>query len=518
MNRVARRLIGLLGVAVLAGCGQGEPAGGTSSATSLLPRPARPVASYAKAPCPNPIYTGLPQLDFGPGVECGYLTVPQNRADPNSRKIKLAVVTRKSTSPDPKPDPVLYLAGGPGGTPMVHNFDNWQLDRDLILLGQRGTMKDDPFLACPEVDQFLVKAVGIGAQDPAYAEQSKAAVHACRDRIAKDVIDVAAYNTTESVADVADLRTAMGVGQWNIYALSYGTDLALQVLRDRPDGIRSVVLDSVLPPPANIVESGWDWAAQSFAAIFDVCAADAACGEAFPDARAEFTRMVNELSANPIRVTVDVGGTPTEVVIDGYKLASGVVVAAAQTPGQLARIPSMIHKLATGDPADAGQALALVTPPNILSHGVMYSVVCREQVARTSADKVLAVGKQALPDFPDAVLKLPAQVPTMFGDCGQWSVPAAPSSVFEPARSDVPALLASGGFDSATPPPLAEEAARTLPNARHYVFGGTGHEVALNTPDAADCFLGVMRSFYDNPADYNADCVATLTVPPFQTG
>src|SRR5215217_1775642 len=514
----ARRLIGLLGVVLLAGCGQSGPAGGTSSTTSVVPRPARPAASYAKAPCPNPIYTGLPQLDLGSGVECGYLTVPQNRADPNSRKIKLAVVTLKTASSEPKPDPVLYLAGGPGGTPLVHNFANWQLDRDLILLSQRGTMKDDPFLACPEVDQFLVKAVGIGAEDPAYAQQSAAAVRACRDRIAKNVIDVAAYNTTESVADVADLRTAMGIDQWNAYALSYGTDLALQVLRDRPDGIRSVVLDSVLPPPANIVESGWDWAAQSFEAIFDACAADPACGEAFPDARAEFTRLVNELSARPIRFTVDAGGTPTDVVVDGYKLASGVVVAAAQTPGQLARIPAMIHKLATGDPTDVAQALAAVTPPNILSHGVMYSALCRESVARTNPEKVLAAGKQALPDFPDAVFKLPAQVPTLFSDCEQWSVPAAPSSDFEPARSDVPALLVSGSFDSATPPPLAEEAAQTLSNPRHFVFPGTGHEVALNTPDAADCFLSVMRSFLDNPADYNADCVATLTVPPFQTG
>jgi pimeloyl-ACP methyl ester carboxylesterase len=517
MSLAARRLVGLLGVVAVTGCGQGGPAGGTSSTTSVPPRPALRAASYAKAPCPNPIYTGVPQLDLGPNVECGYLTVPQNRADPNSRKIELAVVTRKTTSPDPKPDPVLYLAGGPGGTPLVHTFDNWQLDRDLILLGQRGTMKDDPFLACSEVDQFLVKAVGIGAENPAYSQQSAAAVHACRDRIAKDVIDVAAYNTTESVADVADLRTAMGIDQWNIYALSYGTDLALQVLRDRPDGIRSVVLDSVLPPRANLAESGWDWAAQSFQAIFDECAADPACGEAFPDARAEFTRMVNELSASPIRVTVDVGGTPTDVVIDGYKLASGVVVAAAQTPGQLARIPAMIHKLATGDPTDVAQALAVVTPPNILSYGAMYSMLCRESVARISRNKVLAVGKQALPDFPDAVLKLPAQVPTLFSDCEQWSVPAAPSSVFEPARSDVPALLVSGSFDSATPPPLAEEAAQTLSNSRHYVFPGTGHEVALNTPDAADCFLSVMRSFFDNPAEYNADCVAALTVPPFQT-
>ena len=515
MGIAAYRLIALLGVLVLAatGCGSGGPVSPAASTTTHAA-----TASYAKAPCPNPIYPSVPRFDLGADVECGYLTVPQNRADPDGRKIRLVVATRKSTSPNPKPDPVVYLAGGPGGTPLVHGFDNWQLDRDLILLGERGTIKDDPFLSRTEVDQFLTNAVGIGAEDPVYDEKSAAALRTCRDRLTKQGINLAAYNTTENAADVADLRIAMGIDQWNIYALSYGTDLALQTLRDHPEGIRSVVLDSVLPPQANLMESGWASAAGSFAAIFDGCAADPACAAAFPDVRNEFTRLVNELSASPLRVTVDdAAGTPTDVVIDGYKLASGVVVAAAQTPGQLAHIPAMIHKLATGDPTDVAKALTELVPPNILSFGLMYGVLCSESVAHTTAEKVLAVGKQALPEFPDAVLAAPAQVPSMLSDCETWSVPAAPPEVSSPTRSDVPVLLASGSFDSATPPNWAAEAAQTLPNSRHLVFPGTGHEVALNTPDAAACFLEVMRGFYDNPAEFNDGCVASLRIPPFVT-
>ena len=109
------------------------------------------------------IYPGAPQVDLGPDVECGYLTVPENRADADGRTIRLVVSTRKATSPNPKPDTIVYLAGGPGGTPLVHGFDNWQLDRDLILFGERSTMKDEPFLSCPEFDRFLVEAIGIGA-------------------------------------------------------------------------------------------------------------------------------------------------------------------------------------------------------------------------------------------------------------------------------------------------------------------------------------------------------------------
>jgi pimeloyl-ACP methyl ester carboxylesterase len=329
---------------------------------------------------------------------------------------------------------------------------------------------------------FLADAVGIGAEDPVYDEKSAAALRTCRDRLTKQGIYLDAYNTTENAADVADLRIAMGIDQWNIYALSYGTDLALQTLRDHPEGIRSVVLDSVLPPQANLMESGWASAASSFAAIFDGCAADPACAAAFPDVRNEFTRLVNELSASPLRVTVDdAAGTPTDVVIDGYKLASGVVVAAAQTPGQLARIPAMIHKLATGDPTDVAKALTELVPPNILSFGLMYGVLCSESVAHDRREGACR-GQAGPAGVPDAVLAAPAQVPSVLSDCETWSVPAAPPEVSSPTRSDVPVLLASGSFDSATPPNWAAEAAQTLPNSRHLVFPGTGHEVALNTP------------------------------------
>ena len=39
-------------------------------------------AAFEPAACPNPIVQGAPQYDLGPGFECGYLTVPENRAGP----------------------------------------------------------------------------------------------------------------------------------------------------------------------------------------------------------------------------------------------------------------------------------------------------------------------------------------------------------------------------------------------------------------------------------------------------
>jgi hypothetical protein len=48
-------------------------------------------------------------------AERGSFEVPENRADPASRKIKISFVRFRSTSRTPG-DPIVYLAGGPGGS------------------------------------------------------------------------------------------------------------------------------------------------------------------------------------------------------------------------------------------------------------------------------------------------------------------------------------------------------------------------------------------------------------------
>lgn len=484
-------------------------AAGTTGTTAIR-------ASYAPAPCPTPMYEGYAQLDLGPDFACGYLTVPENRTRPGGRTIRLPIARLRATSPNPKPDPIVYLAGGPGGPPLLAKAPKaWNRDRDVILFGQRGSLKAEPFLSCAEVDAFYTTAVGLSWEDPATAAASATAARACHDRLVRDGVDLSAYNSAENAADVADLRVALGLDTVNLYGLSYGTDLALQTVRDHPEGIRAVVLDSVLPPQQNLVENGWDNAAQSFRAIFAACAAETACAQAYPDLQGTFTRLVNDLSANPRTITVTRGtnGEEVRVVIDGYKLASGVVVAAAQSPGALPKVPSMIQNLATGDGTEAARFLTEAPPLEVMSFGLQFGVLCSEWAARTDPARVLAVGRRVLPGWPDAVLAQTPQVPFVFADCREWDVPRSADHVSVPTTSNIPVLAVGGSFDSATPLSFAEEAVRTLPNARLLVFPGAGHGIAGEFPAA--CFATVMFSFLDNPAAFDASCVDAVEVPPF---
>jgi pimeloyl-ACP methyl ester carboxylesterase len=342
---------------------------------------------------------------------------------------------------------------------------------------------------------------------------SGAATRACRDRIAAQGPNPADYNTTENAADVADLRVALGFDEWNLYGVSYGTDLALQTLRNHPDGVRSVVLDSVVPPQENVLEHFWPSAAHGYRQLFDDCAAVPACATAHPTLEADITALVNDLATNPRTVPVPdpATGQDVAVVIDGYKVANLVVVSSL-SPGDIAPLPVIIDNLARGDGSLAAQRLAAgAPPPGVTSYGLALGVFCSEHAAFTNREKVVDAARAVLPGFPDAVLALTPQAPYMFGDCAQWNVPAAAPAVAAPVVSDVPALIVSGALDAITAPPNGEVAAGGLRNATTLVFPGAAHDVMLWS---TTCGVAVMRSFLADPAKVDRSCVSDLSASP----
>jgi pimeloyl-ACP methyl ester carboxylesterase len=519
---MVREWFGIVGVvALLAACG--GPAATTTtgpSTATAAPPVSRSIATFAPGPCPVPNVAGVPQLDLGPDFSCGHLTVPEDRAQPDGPTIRVGVARVKAASPTPRPDPIVWLTGGPGGTAIATAnltvAKGINADRDIIFVDQRGTLHAQPPLACPEIDAFQREALGLPTIDPVTAAKSDAATRACHDRLAGQGVNLAAYDTTQNAADIADLRVALGIEQWNVRGVSYGTDLALQLLRDHPQGIRSVVLDSVVPPQLNLIDGLWPNAAAGYQALFDACAAQAACAAAYPHLRAEFTATVRRLDQQPLTAQVPnpAGGPAIPVVLDGYKLANLLNVLALN-PGSLTDAPAILHAVATGDPAPAAQALLqTISPPGLNGFGLQFGVVCREHTAFTNPEKVHAEAKRALPDVPDRVLAAPPQVPRIFPDCGLWNAGRANPATGQPTSSDVPVLLLNGTLDGITPPAWAETAANGLTNSTVLLFPGAGHDVIQWN----DCAVPVMLNFLNNPTgDYDTACVNQLAVPPFAT-
>ena len=488
-----------------------------SSATGSVTAPA---AKYEEIPCPTTNVAGLDALNFPAGVTCGYLIVPENRAKPDGRQIRI-FFSRAPAVTATGQEPLVWLAGGPGGAgsfnvaSMVAKGVN--ADRDVIFVDQRGTLHADPLLPCPEVDQFENDTVDLPMAAVSTTTLDTAAYQACRDRLAATGVDLASYNTTENAADIADLRVAMGIVSWNVYGVSYGTRLALSLLRDHPEGIKSMVLDSVSPPVNNIVDTWWSAPASSFKAIFAACEAQPACAAAYPNLAADFTDTVNRLNTTPLVVqTQDSAGAPVTVNIDGFALAYAVINASEKFDP--AAIPMMVGDIAKGD----GQGIAtvllnLLNPPTtvgLAGVGLGLTVFCQESENLTTEAEALATAKSYLPDFPDDVLKLQPKRGRLFTECPVWDVGKADPSVIAPTVSDVPVLVLEGAFDAATAPEWVDLITPDLPNSQVVTFPMTGHSVVPKS----SCGLNLLTSFLaDRMQKVDGSCV-DQTLLTFKTG
>jgi len=481
--------------------------------------------AFKTGPCPPGEAKALTSLN----AVCGTLTVPEKRSKPKEGAVQLPVAIVPSKTQPPAADPIVYMAGGPGANAIAQAqvlVDvGLNQHRNLIIMNQRGVAYTVPNLACPEIDMAFAEAVGLPYISPAHETRHVAATKACHDRLVAEGVDLSAFNTRENAADYADLRKALKIELWNVYGLSYGTDLALSLMRDHPEGIRSVIIDAVLPPSK--VSLGWTWtnANEAIGNIFRACADQPACAARYGDLRTQFAAQVQKLQANPLTLTAPIPGTETstKVVLDGGAILDWL----GSLPDPvvpITSVPAAIGALVRGQPTQIAEARATGAQPGAIGavgYGLMYGVICSEWVPFQPASQILAQGQLAFPSYPKAVLSQPIGLPFMTEDCAVWDVPPAPASVRQVTVSTIPTLVLNGSFDGKSAPQWGIYAAATLRNSTTVTVPGSGHGALFGIqmpPDAPAraCTRSVVASFLSNPAAHpDTSCVASLTAPPF---
>src|SRR5215472_777739 len=221
----------------------------------------------------------------GLNLTCGILVVREDRSNPHSRTINLAVAIFKTPSSTPALDPVIYLSGGPGESPLTDiapNFTSNSLseslgNRDLIVFDPRGTQNSQPSLDCPELRQAEYGSLDQNLSPAQEVAIQRAALMSCYSRLVGEGIDLSLYNTVTTAADVNDLLQALGYKQVNLNGGSYGTRLALEVMKDYPQRVRSVILDAVFPPQVTFFTSLPPAFMRSFDTLFMHCATEVIC-------------------------------------------------------------------------------------------------------------------------------------------------------------------------------------------------------------------------------------------------
>lgn len=481
----------------------------TTTTTSLTAAPTPP---YEPAPCAFDEPAGVT-------VECGFVTVPEDRNDPDGTQIRLHVARFPTDAATPG-DPVVYLEGGPGGEALEvvdlvfgERYAPFVEERDLIIFDQRGTGFSEPSLACDAYRQFSLDLLEQDlSTDAAKAAEIDVLQH-CRAEYVDAGADIAHYNSRENAADVEAVRMALGIDRWHLYGISYGTRLALTVMRDAPDGVASAILDSTYPPEADGVADFPANARRAFDVLFAGCATDTACAAEFGDLEARLFALVDRLNGDPVTAPVIdfFTGTRYEAVINGDDLL-GVVFQSLYSEQLIPSIPDLVASVEAGDTGDLGNILSLfVANGEFFSVGMYMSVQCNEEVPFADTAATAAAADR----FPYMGRLAATSVTQSSGAqefCSTWASGTAADVENEPVDSSIPTLVLAGSYDPITPPEDGAAVAERLPNAHFVEFPSLGHGVST----AGDCPLGITLRFLEDPmAVPDTSCVALMRPPRF---
>jgi len=443
------------------------------------------------SPCPLP---GVPGAAF-----CGTYEVFEDREARAGRKIPLKIVLLPATGPDRAPDPIFFLAGGPGQGETPDAPDLASLShtrRDLVLVDTRGTGGSNP-LSC--------RLWGDGTRlDHLFPLD---AATACRDEL-RQRADLTRYTTAAAMDDLNEVRRYLGYGRVNLMGGSYGTYAAQVFLARHPEAVRSVVMSGVVKPgdPAPLYHARN--AQQALELLARDCAAEPACHAAFPRFREEVSAVLDRLARKPVRVEVThpETGKPVAVLLT-RSAAADAVRFILYNPRRASALPLFVHQAAQGDYRELADA-AVQTRWNIqstLALGLLFSVTCAEDLPRIDPKEIPAATRGTF--YGDD------RVREQLAVCALWPHAPLPPGSGDLVHSDVPALLLSGERDPVTPPADAARVAKGFPHGLlvqipHGTHNGDG-----------DCQERVTADFVERGSVDGLDvtCMKTAQPVPFVT-
>ncbi len=457
------------------------------------------VPRFEKTNCKFPLHVTQKQ---GSTVTCGDLVVWENRSEQKSRTIRLHVA--RFHGQDSHASPLVYLIGGPGGsakemsayvsTAFVDAIAN---PGDFIIFDQRGVGKSNPFLYCNELDQSLQEL----EPDSTPAEQKTvmlAALKDCRDRLISSEVDLGAYNSVENAVDVDELRTVLGYDTINLWGGSYGSRLALEILRNHADGLRSAVIEAIAPPQAAwSFEIGKNFE-DSLSRLFDACHNDTACFEKYQDLDTKLEKTYTDLNAEPLTFP------PYSDKLTGYKLLSILFnfMYVSDTFPYLPKLVQAAHDRKADEVLDILDRFKWILEGADLYWGMHVSVVCQDHVRYMQPEDLTQAFQNVRPAIKDVFLPY---AETFVEICKDWPMAASNPKIMDPVVSGIPTLIFNGEFDPITPGRYGEMVVTTLTKGQMFDFPNTGHGTN------SECAFNLMTQFLADPgAKADGSCIQDL--------
>lgn len=484
--------LGMLGIYLLIRI---TPFRNAASLPTSLPSEAV-TATALPAPAYTPVFEeGQCEFVVPPqaNVTCGNIILPEDRYGDVTDTIKIAVAVYHSVSASPKPDPILYLQGGPGDEAISWSSEVYDeviapliVDRDFVVIDPRGVGYSRPLLECEAVKRTYLSDVQGKFPADQRASYYEGALLTCKNELNAMGVNLSTYTSIQMAADARDALVALGYHQANLYGVSYGTRLAQLVMRDHPEVVRSAILDSVVPIEAQILNTDNNAFERSLQTLFEDCKADPACAAAYPDLESVYEAVAAQLDSQPIHVETPIEKDMTVVqFVDGAAFRN-IILWMLRDPRTINAIPQFIYHTRDGERSMLNLSIAFpVYAFDPISIGVYISVTCRDQIYVMSMDKL-----------DETIRKL----------CRVWDAQPPLPGENDPLISDIPILILAGRYDPVTPVSFAEQLAGHLSHGKMVVFPNQGH--APSTTRVSDCPAKLITSFLLDPnASLDTSCL-----------
>ena len=437
-------------------------------------------------PCACPFI--LPEgLTEGEDVECAYLFVPENREDTGSGQVRLVLAIFHRPEGELYADPVIYLSGGPGLAALesIHlHYEKYSkavfaAGRDLIIFDQRGLGLSKPALDCPEYDTLAVELLEESFQNEDLQREKipdliLESLKTCRQTLLPKA-DLGSYNSISNADDVEELRQALGYEAVNLWGISYGSRLALEVIRRHPEHLHSVILEGVFPPDVDLFSSTPANYWRSLQLLFASCEDNYICSRDYPDLEKVFFETVERLNKEPqtAQIVNPLKGEEFTARMDGSVLLA-LVFQILYDSHLRYLLPQIIYDASQNDFVVLNKVRAsMLLTMQYVSRGMYLSVMCNEELTFSSSEKLRA----ELLNYPQlaSLYSNNLQGELLFDICDIWGAGQAAPQANLAVSSDLPVLIFNGEFDPVTPPEWGERAAETLENSFVFQFPGIGH-------------------------------------------
>jgi pimeloyl-ACP methyl ester carboxylesterase len=501
----------LVSLTLVIGCSTGEPTLAPSGATpSGVPR-STPDLAPTPPPTRGPIaldgvalaQCSVPDAAGGVRAWCGELRVPEARSKPGGRQIALHVAVIPAATDRPAPDPVFFLAGGPGGAAtatlgwVATTFRGIHATRDIVLVDQRGTGLSNAM-------QFDVPP-DLGDLSPsARASELKRFITA---QFARFDADPAMYTTAPAMDDLDAVRVALGYDKINLWGGSYGATAAQYYIRQHGEHVRAVVLDGGTLIDVPIFELIAPNSQRALDLLVARCEADAACGVAYPDLAGDLKRAWARLAKGPVTTDVTSTFTGKPIVVSTAGLAS-TIHAHLLGSDSAANLPWLIDAAGHGRWNDVAREIASLdqAPSGLLV--MSGEIACSEAWARFDPGRTADLGAGSY------LGPLEVDIATQQAVACSYAPPGyVLANDGQRARGDMPILLTVGNADPQDPPSNIATASTDFPNSLTVVVPNQGHTVS---------HLGCLPSIVDafivagSAAGLDSTCAAISVAPAFK--